>query len=289
MDPIPISPHTINLILQYIAPPSQLARPIPPHLLSRSLLQRHIFLEISPEDSSSYLSWPSPGRDRAIQLLESLPMPLDELSPDFLVGYAVDPEHAYAHVHVNSTGDDGLRLLFEWDGQESWKYHDSNVMPFPAGTRPSLGDIPTSAAVPNPIPISEFAKEKQDKGGDSDAKNDDDDYWNLYGMGDDNDAQLPSSTSKDETDASEDAYWAQYASVQGMACYQPQASHYSDYAPLKARPTPRSRLRCTEKRGFMRCPSPHTTTSLTKGSFPSSMRMSAPAFTTQRRRHLRIL
>jgi hypothetical protein len=226
MDPVPISPHTINLILQYIAPPSQLVRPIPPHLLSRSLLQRHVFLEISPEDSASYLSWPSPGRDRAIQLLESLPMPLDELSPDFLVGYAVDPEHAYAHVHVNSTGDDGLRLLFEWDGQESWKYHDSNVMPFPAGTRPSLGDIPVGAAVPSPIPISEFGEEKQDKGGDSDAKNDDDDYWNSYGMEDDNAAQLPSSTSKDETDASEDAYWAQYASVQGIMVLIPAESPF---------------------------------------------------------------
>jgi hypothetical protein len=219
MDPVPISPHTINLILQYIAPPSQLVRPIPPHLLSRSLLQRHVFLEISPEDSASYLSWPSPGRDRAIQLLESLPMPLDELSPDFLVGYAVDPEHAYAHVHVNSTGDDGLRLLFEWDGQESWKYHDSNVMPFPAGTRPSLGDIPVGAAVPSPIPISEFGEEKQDKG-------DDDDYWNSYGMEDDNAAQLPSSTSKDETDASEDAYWAQYASVQGIMVLIPAESPF---------------------------------------------------------------
>jgi hypothetical protein len=155
-------------------------------------------------------------------------MPLDELSPDFLVGYAVDTEHAYAHVHVNSTGDDGLRLVFEWDGQETWKYHDSNVMPFPAGTRRSLGDIPVSAAVPNPIPISEFGEEKQDKGGDSDVdKNDDDDYWNSYGVDDDDDddAQLPSSTSKDEVDASEDAYWAQYASVQGMTWCQSQPSH----------------------------------------------------------------
>jgi hypothetical protein len=218
MDPIPISPYTINLILQYIAPPSQLASPIPLNLLSRSLLQRHAFLEISPEDTSSYLSWPSPGRDRAIQLLESLPMSLDELSPDFLVGYAVDPEQAYAHVHVKSTGDDGLRLLFEWDGQESWKYHDSNVMPFPAGTRPSLGDIPASATASNPISVSESGEQKQDKGGDGDVDKDDDDdgYWNSYGVEDDDDAQLPPSTNEDEVDASEDAYWAQYASVQGM-------------------------------------------------------------------------
>ncbi len=136
--PIPISSYTVNLILQYISPPSQLARPIPSDLLSRSLLQRHALLEISPQDPSAYLSWPSSDSDRAIHHLESLQMPLDELAPDFLVGYTVDPERAYAHVHVKPTGDNGLRLVFEWDGEQSWKYHDSTVMPFPLGTRPSL-------------------------------------------------------------------------------------------------------------------------------------------------------
>ena len=211
MEPIPISPYSINLILQYISPPSQLARPVPPNLLSHSLLQRHALLEISLEDPSSYLCWPSSGRDRAIQLLESLPMSLDELNPDFPVAYAVDPEHAYAHVHVKPTGDDGLRLVFEWDGKETWKYHDANVMPFPSGTHPSLGDAPASIAS-IPISVSESGGEKQDKGGDGD----DDAYWNSYGVDDDDRAQLPPSTSKDEMDASEDAYWAQYASVQGM-------------------------------------------------------------------------
>jgi hypothetical protein len=220
MDPIPISSYTINLILQYISPPSQLASPIPSNLISRSLLQRHAVLEISPEDSSSYLSWPSPGRDRATQLLESLPMPLDEVASDFLVGYAVDPEHAYAHVHVKPTGDDGLRLVFEWDGEESWRYHDSNTMPFPPGTQPSLGDA-VSGAPSVSIPVPESGGEKLDKAGKSDANGDQDDdnddsYWNSYGVEADSDTQPLPSTSKNETDTSEDAYWAQYASVHGM-------------------------------------------------------------------------
>jgi hypothetical protein len=212
--PVPISPYTINLILQYISPPSQLVNPIPSHLLSHSLRQRHILLEISPEDSSSYLSWPSSGRDRAIQHLEFLPMPLDEMAPDLLVGYTVDPEHAYAHVHVKPTGDDGLRLVFEWDGQDSWKYHDSNVMPFPPSTHLTLSDAAAT------IPVIELSGENQDKSRNDDGDSDDGDYWNSYGT-EDRGMQLLPSTSKGETDASEDAYWARYASVQGMVSVVP--------------------------------------------------------------------
>ncbi|KAI9455860.1 hypothetical protein F5148DRAFT_1288157 [Russula earlei] len=217
MSPVPLSPYSIHLILRYISPPSQLTSPIPPNLLSPSLLQRHSLLEISPEDPSSYLSWPSSGRDRAIQLLESLPMPLDELAPDFLVGYTVDREHAYAHVHVKPTGDDGLRLVFEWDGEESWKYHNSNVMPFPPATRPSPSEALADAAS-DPISLPGEKKGKDGNGdGDSDHDDDDDDYWDSYGAGDDIGPQPLPSSSKNDADASEDAYWAQYASVQGTA------------------------------------------------------------------------
>ncbi|KAI0257525.1 hypothetical protein BJV78DRAFT_1383712 [Lactifluus subvellereus] len=212
--PVPISLYTINLVLQYISPPSQLANPIPSNLLSHSLLQRHVLLEISPADSSSYLSWPSSGRERAIQHLESLQMPLDELASDFLAGYTADSEHVYAHVHVKPTGDDGLRLVFEWDGQDSWKYHDSNVMPFPPGTRPSLSDaIAATTTVSSP----ELSGTNQEKTGNDDGESSDNDYWNSYGMEDGRGMQLLSSTSKGETDANEDAYWARYASVQGTA------------------------------------------------------------------------
>ncbi|KAH9968936.1 hypothetical protein BC827DRAFT_1166633 [Russula dissimulans] len=218
MDPVPISPYTINLILQYISPPSQLSAPLPSHLLSRSLLQRHALLEISPEDSSSYLCWPSSARDRAVQYLESLRMPLDELAPDFLVGYALDPEHAYAHVHVKPTGDDGLRLVFEWDGEAGWKYHDSNVMPFPPAACPTLDEAVVGTASVS-VPVLESDGDKQDKGGnvEGDSNDGDDDYWNSYGAADESGTQPLQSSTKDETDASEDAYWAQYASVQGTA------------------------------------------------------------------------
>ncbi|KAN0128386.1 hypothetical protein V8E53_013775 [Lactarius tabidus] len=217
MDIAPIPHYTVSLILQYICPPSQLITPIPSDLLSLSLLQRHRFLGITPADTSSYLTWPSPGRDHAIQHLESLPMPLDELAPDFLVGYAADPEHAYAHVHVKSTGDDGLRLVFEWDGQESWKYHDSNVMPFPPGTHNSLSDAVASAATIT-VPVPEVKGPQTENSGNGDDDTDDDDnYWNSYGAENTGSVQPSPSMGRDEADASEDAYWAQYASVQGSA------------------------------------------------------------------------
>jgi hypothetical protein len=215
MDLIPISSYTINLILQYISPPSQLARQIPPHLLSRSLLQRHALLEISPQDPSAYLSWPSSDSDRAVQHLESLQMPLDEQAPYFLVGYTVDPEHAYAHVHVKPTGDNGLRLVFEWDGEESWKYHDSTLMPFPPGTRPFLDD-PAARAASDSNPSPSFGGGQQVKGATGDG-DEDDNYWNSYGAEDDSGMILLSSTSKGDVDLSEDAYWARYAAVQGMS------------------------------------------------------------------------
>lgn len=228
MEQIPLSSYSINLILQYISPPSQLARPIPSHLLSRSLLKRHALLEISPQDPSAYLSWPSSDSARAIQHLESLQMPLDELAPDFLVGYTVDPEHAYAHVHVKPTGDDGLRLVFEWDGEESWKYHDSTMMPFPPGTRPFLDD-PAAHATFDFIPSSSFGGEQQVKGatGDANGDGDDDDYWNSYGAEGDGGMKLLPSTSKNGADVSEDAYWARYAAVQGMVSITPLQPSYA--------------------------------------------------------------
>lgn len=225
MDPVPISSFTVNLILQYISPPSQLARPIPPHLLSRPLLQRHALFNISPQNPSDYLSWPSSDRDQAIHYLESLQMPLDDMAPNFIIRYTVDPENAYAHVHVKPTGDDGLRLVFEWDGEESWKYHDSAVMPFPPGSRLLLDDTASSATSVS-IPTSQFEGEEQVKGGNGDGDGDDDAYWNSYGAEDDGGSKLLSSSNKGELDVSEDAYWARYAAVQGtLPVPPPQSSH----------------------------------------------------------------
>ena len=148
-------------------------------------------------------------------------MPLDDLAPNFIIRYSVDPEHAYAHVHVKPTGDDGLRLVFEWDGEELWKYHDSAVMPFPPGTRPFLDD-PVSGDTPVSIPTSQFGGEEQVKGGNGDG--DDDAYWNSYGAEDDSGTKHSPSSNKGKVDVNEDAYWARYAAVQGTVPVAPPQS-----------------------------------------------------------------
>lgn len=159
-------------------------------------------------------------------------MPLDEQAPDFLVGYTVDPEHAYAHVHVKPTGDGGLRLVFEWDGEESWKYHDSTLMPFPPGTSPYLGD-PASCAASDSISNPSSGAEQQAKGATGDGDDDDADYWNSYGVEDDSGMKPLPSTS--EVNVSEDAYWAQYAAVQGMVSITPLQPSYLSLSTYRQR------------------------------------------------------
>ncbi|KAA1468238.1 hypothetical protein DENSPDRAFT_833480 [Dentipellis sp. KUC8613] len=215
MDTTPrlLLPYDINLPLHYISPPSQLAsNPIPPHLISPPLLHRHHFLQISPEDAADYLCWPSQNRDRAIALLESFHAPSDDEAASYPVQYVSDAEHTYAHAHIRPTGTDGLRLVFQWDRNGSWRYHDANLMPFPPSSHTSLTDA-LSTAMHNTA--SNGANHNvSDSGEHSDG--DDADYWNSYGGGDDS-PQLHRAHSKDGSEVGEDAYWARYTSVHGTA------------------------------------------------------------------------
>ncbi|EPQ60793.1 hypothetical protein GLOTRDRAFT_124543 [Gloeophyllum trabeum ATCC 11539] len=231
--PAPLPAHAVSLVLQYIAPPSGIAQPLPPHLLSRPLLQRHHFLAISPDDPKEYLSWPSSAPDvraRALALLEDLPSvdPEDALYP---VQYTSDAESTYAHVHIPSllpsSGDDDLRLVFHWGGDE-WKYHDAALMPFPPNSSPDL-ESPVAAS----LPVPQYLPSDENVRGGADAtpgqeSDDDDDYWNSYGGGDDDgdeerdthhsrNAAPASDPDQSEEDAAEAAYWAQYSSVHGTA------------------------------------------------------------------------
>ncbi|KAG2072680.1 hypothetical protein BDR04DRAFT_1012982 [Suillus decipiens] len=204
----PIQSHTIHLVLQYISPPSELTQPLPPHLLSRSLLQRHHFLQISPDNPVEYLCWPAAQSARVIELLNIFSSPGDHPG-QYHVRYTSDPEHTYAHVQV-VTHEQGVRLLFEWDDEDGWKYHDSQLMPFPSTSRSALHP-PTTAA--------EYARERYP----SVARgflDDEDRYWNAYNapLHDSIFALAPRSTLRESSaDGTEDAYWAQYSSVQGSA------------------------------------------------------------------------
>lgn len=204
----PIQSHTIHLVLQYISPPSELTQPLPPHLLSKSLLQRHHFLQISPDNPIEYLCWPASQNARVIELLNIFSSPGDQPG-QYYVRYTSDVEHTYAHVQVVSH-EQGVRLLFEWDDEDGWKYHDSQLMPFPSTSR---------SAVHPPTTPAEQARERYP----SVARgflDDEDRYWNAYNapLYESLSALAPRNTFREvSADRTEDAYWARYSSVQGSA------------------------------------------------------------------------
>ncbi|KAF9015220.1 hypothetical protein BDQ17DRAFT_1268860, partial [Cyathus striatus] len=216
-----ISPETISLVLHFIAPPSQLTAPIPSHLVSRPLLQRHHFLNIDPSHPAEYLAWPSPSQQKAVHLLDTLishPSP----SHNYPVQYVVDPESIYAHVRITSEPSEptsALRLIFLWDKSCGWQYHDLSLMPFPPNSHPSLENVLEMFHSPGDFlqetPYS-FTQPQVSSSLDSDD-GDGPSYWDAYGATDHDlhDGDSFAAPIKDTPSDSEDAYWAQYASVHG--------------------------------------------------------------------------
>lgn len=200
----PIQQHTVDLLLQYIAPPSSLQH-IPSHLISNSLLQRHHFLQISTENPSDYLSWPSSNHSEAVDLLESYSTSQPSLS--YLFRYTFDGDFTYAHVGITPNG---VRLVFQWDAStESWRFHDLNVMPFPidAKTTPEEASNPTQTKF-NGAPLVVSLDSPKSERGDGDS------YWDAYGADHSPDVSRPLASTKEPNN--EDAYWAQYSSVHGQ-------------------------------------------------------------------------
>jgi hypothetical protein len=200
----PLTALTLGVVLEYIAPPSNL--PLPTYLISRDLLKRHHFLGIAPDNAAQYLCWASDQVDSStvIGLLESLPTN-QHLSPS--IRYSSDPECILAHAHLAGESTSGLRLVFQWDpADNAWKFHNAALMPFPPST---TMDIPASH--PDFIPEPSF----EDSRGVDDGEQEGDSYWDAYGRDDDNDEAAPSQTEAEVPGNSEDAYWAQYSTVQG--------------------------------------------------------------------------
>jgi hypothetical protein len=229
----PLQAHTIELLLAHLSPPSQLTEPLPSHLVSRALLQRHHFLQLSPaEDIRSYLCWPSDSAnsDAAISAVESLYCTADSDASAprmWHVRYTHDGEFFFAHAAAE-TPPDNARIVFCW-ADEQWRYHNLALTPFPANAteEPEDGNLSTiSVDVPQIVrPHSEAIEVLTSA---TDDSGDDDSYWNAYGAQDDDDdddesAGLSSSGRAKRlshgTDESEDAYWAQYAAVQGELCF----------------------------------------------------------------------
>ena len=191
----PLPAHTVGLVLQYISP---LTDPLPPHLLSTPLRQRHHFLQISTTSPLDYLCWPSPDNLRIIDLLDHLSLLSDH--PSYLTRYTSDPDSTFAHAQV-SLDAQGLRLVFHWDNN-TWKYHNLCSMPFPSPSFLTPEESFSSVAMPGHLCPDQLNSDN------------DDSYWASYGEAvDDLTSSSPSQNVPDIV--GEDAYWAQYASVQG--------------------------------------------------------------------------
>jgi len=203
-------------VLYYICPPSAL-QPLPNHLLSVPLLQRHHFLAISTQDPLAYLTWPGDSdsdSERVLALLEDIRP--EDWPPDGLnvhIRYATDPDAVYAHVRFDSIPafhsdiQSSVRLIFLWDQpSNSWKYHNCALGDFPKRTYSNLSH-PMALFPDNFLP-------EHTQSLSIDNPDDDDVYWNAYEASEQSLQSIPvKPVPRADT---EDAYWAQYASVQGQ-------------------------------------------------------------------------
>ncbi|KIY52764.1 hypothetical protein FISHEDRAFT_69576 [Fistulina hepatica ATCC 64428] len=190
--------YTLKSVLSHI---SQVPPTLPPHFVSPLLAQRHIFLNITPEDPARYLLWPSSGPVAPSQILEAL-QALQLRDYDYYpIQYTSDPESIFAHAHVPS-GDVQLRVVFKWDAEEEqWKYHNVALMPFPDHSSVSLEDVLKHAL--------EVFHEHQ-------AEPADEDYWGSSSSDSDSE-QSHCTVSEQDDHENEDAYWAQYSAIHGTA------------------------------------------------------------------------
>ncbi|KAH8835817.1 hypothetical protein DL96DRAFT_1666448 [Flagelloscypha sp. PMI_526] len=230
VSPYHIPAGTVMVVQQYI---KELTMPIPDDMLSISLRQRHHFLSISFSDPESFLCWPDPSAEPSDLIHSIQSTDLDPEAPVFLgLRYSADVEHLYAHVALNHR----VRLVFMWDPPSSeWKYHNAAPMPFPAAASHTSLDralvhmqgVSPDVAVANQATPSSSSRPSSSEGmapsfdisTHSDEEGGDDAYWNAYGD-DESEDELGHSSRRQPSagnDLSEDAYWAQYSSVQGTA------------------------------------------------------------------------
>ncbi|KAK2461893.1 hypothetical protein APHAL10511_006356 [Amanita phalloides] len=187
--PIAISHGLISLVLRDISQ----SLPLPPHLLSKPLLNRHYFLSITSDDYLSYLAWPSPSSDLLASALTRLSLPDDDDCTSYPLAYTADYEDIYAHVGVALAAADACqphaRLVFMWDNEDmTWKYHNLALMPFPQGSFSSVDQA-----------MSQATFDQQDTDPAS--------YWGT--------PDHPDQVSDQASSDSEDDYWARYSTIQG--------------------------------------------------------------------------
>ncbi|KZO98333.1 hypothetical protein CALVIDRAFT_562250 [Calocera viscosa TUFC12733] len=224
--PYNLPEHTIQLTLQYLLPP---VPPLPPHLLSNPLRQRHLLLHTS---DGSYFCWPSScaSPDRLLSLLESLSS--SDLPPSRISkpAYALPDEHTLlACVDIGGL----VRLVWRWEcDRHEWGYHDAMLLPAPIGTpvfphadiKDALHSLPRNSFMerygsPSPATAS-GAQDPLEDGTirplvrDAPAPAD---YWAGYGSRSPSPEAMRGAGSSDDGEGGDEAYWASYGQVGGTA------------------------------------------------------------------------
>ena len=201
--PSALSQHTVRLILVYISQ----SLPLPPHLLSKPLLQRHYFLHITPDDYLAYLAWPGSSPQFLADVLNGLSSPPDDQHAGHTIVYSSDQETTLAHVSIapaDAAYNSLFRLVLMWDnGEAMWKYHNLAPMPFPQGSVPSVDQAMSQPSFDQP-------------------EIDADSYWGTPDHSD----EVCDHDPEPQSD-SEDDYWARYSIVQGQyyVCGRPSVSN----------------------------------------------------------------
>jgi len=179
MIPPPLPPGIQTTILSHLLPPNI---PLPQQLLSKSLLQRHLYLPPSPDDIDAWLNpAPTPG---IAELLERL------TGTGWIVSgvtYAFDGEHYLARVKVieDGRGEDegeGVDVVFEFEagsgagggvadqnyggqgeGQEGrgWTYHSIHN----GRTGSAISNLSWTTDIQNINTIAEHSGESEDVDG----------------------------------------------------------------------------------------------------------------------------
>lgn len=201
----PLPPGVQATILSHLLPP---AVPLPQQLLSKSLLQRHLYLPPSPDDVDGWLApLPENGLSGKLERLAGVGWRVDS------VQYGGDGESVLARMGVVEDGQHGARgervdVLFEWEGGKDgrgWTYLSTGVAPGlewrtdPSHLASQRADTMTTEHTNGthvdptaPPPESDSAPEG---------------YWSGFSPPT---SPLPSHDGGPETGTGEDDYWASY-------------------------------------------------------------------------------
>lgn len=196
VQPPPLPVHLVNLTLQYLLPPTA---PIPLHLLSRELLQRHHFLNISSDDPAAYFCWSSfdTSSSSSTSIIQDLELRagnetlLNKEVHD--ITYEHDEEGSRARVKLADDLD--LYILFVWQGSQDsgslgddgWRYYDTKRLPSSTSASLAVGDYGNHALVDRELPslnggFGVLHDTVSNEDGSRPPSPSSDAYWDNYGM-----------------------------------------------------------------------------------------------------------